>query len=94
MFYHINGTVAELEPSFAVIECAGVGFAVNISMNTAASLGVGEKVKLYISESIGENNFDLYGFMNKSEKQIDNYCYRGKISLKKKLEEMGFVYEK
>jgi len=77
MFYHINGTVAELEPSLAVIECAGVGFAVNISMNTATSLGVGEKVKLYISESIGENNFDLYGFMNKSEKR----CFEMLISV-------------
>jgi len=77
MFYHINGTVAELEPSLAVIECAGVGFAVNISMNTATSLGVGVKVKLYISESIGENNFDLYGFMNKSEKR----CFEMLISV-------------
>lgn len=37
---------------------------------------------------------EIAKIMNKSEKQIDNYCYRGKISLKKKLEEMGFVYEK
>ncbi len=77
MFYHINGTVTELELSLAVIECAGLGFAVNITMNTAASLGVGEKAKLFISEAIGENNFDLYGFMNKSEKR----CFEMLISV-------------
>ena len=69
MFYHINGIVSELEPNLAVVDCAGVGFAVNITMNTASALGIGEKAKLYISEAIGENNFDLYGFMNKSEKR-------------------------
>lgn len=69
MFYHINGIVSELEPNLAVVDCAGLGFAVNITMNTAAALGIGEKAKLYISEAIGENNFDLYGFMNKSEKR-------------------------
>jgi len=69
MFYHINGIVSELEPNKAVIDCGGVGFDISITMNTAASLAVGEKAKLYISESIGENNFDLYGFKTKSEKR-------------------------
>ncbi len=77
MFYHLNGKVAELEPSLAVIECAGVGFAVSITMNTAAALSVGDSTKLYISEAIGENNFDLYGFLNKSEKR----CFEMLISV-------------
>ncbi len=77
MFYHLKGTVAELEPSLAVIECAGVGFGVNITMNTAASLSVGDNARLYISEAIGENNFDLYGFLNKSEKR----CFEMLISV-------------
>lgn len=77
MFYHINGYVSELEPNLAVLECGGVGFAVNITMNTAASIKVGEKAKLYISEAIGENNFDLYGFKTKSEKR----CFEMLISV-------------
>ena len=77
MFYHINGTLSELEPGLAVVDCGGVGFAVNITMNTAASLSVGSKVKLYISEAIGESNFDLYGFMNKGEKR----CFEMLISV-------------
>ena len=66
MFYHINGIVSELEPNKAIIDCGGVGFDISITMNTAGGLAVGEKAKLYISESIGENNFDLYGFKTKS----------------------------
>lgn len=69
MFYHINGIISELEPNKAVIDCGGVGFDISITMNTAASLAAGERAKLYISESIGENNFDLYGFKTKSEKR-------------------------
>ena len=69
MFYHINGIVSELEPNKAIIVCGGVGFDISITMNTAGGLAVGEKAKLYISESIGENNFDLYGFKTKSEKR-------------------------
>ena len=77
MFYHLNGIVAELEPNLAVIECGGIGFAVSITMNTAANITVGEKIKLYISEAIGETNFDLYGFKNKSEKR----CFEMLISV-------------
>lgn len=69
MFYHIEGVVAELEPNFAVIECGGIGFAVNVSANTAAGLKNGAKAKMYISESVSENAFDLYGFGTKSEKR-------------------------
>jgi len=77
MFYHINGTLTELEANLAVIECAGLGFEVNVTMNTAAALKVGERAKLYISEAIGENNFDLYGFKNKAEKR----CFELLISI-------------
>ena len=69
MFYHIEGTVAELEPALAVIDCGGVGYALSITMNTASNLHIGAKVKLYVAESIGETNFDLFGFYTKSEKR-------------------------
>ena len=77
MLYHINGTLSELEPGLAVVDCGGIGFGINITMNTAATLSVGSKVKLFISEAIGENNFDLYGFMNKGEKR----CFEMLISV-------------
>lgn len=69
MLYHIDGTVAELEPSLAVIDCGGIGFALNITANTAAALKPGARAKLFVAEAIGETNFDLYGFVDKSEKR-------------------------
>ena len=70
MFYHINGPVAELEPTLAVIDCGGVGYALNITANTAGRLKLGEKAKLYVSESIGEDHFDLFGFSDKNERRF------------------------
>ncbi len=70
MFYHIEGTVEELEPSLAVISCGGVGYGLSITANTAAGLRRGSKAKLYVSESIGEDHFDLFGFLDKSEKRF------------------------
>ena len=69
MFYYIKGLVTELEPNFAVIDCGGVGYGLSISTNTVSSLRLNESVRLYVAESIGENNFDLYGFSTKSEKR-------------------------
>ena len=70
MFYHIEGKVAELEPTLAVIDCGGVGYALNVTAYTLSRLRLGEKAKLYVSESIGETNFDLFGFLDKSERRF------------------------
>ena len=70
MFYHIEGSVSEMEPTLAVIDCGGIGFALNVTANTLAGLKLGEKARLYVSESIGENNFDLYGFLDKNERRF------------------------
>ena len=69
MFYHLEGVVAEFDQNLVVIDCGGIGFAVNTTTNTMSRLHIGEKSKLYISESIGETNFDLYGFALKAEKR-------------------------
>ena len=70
MFYHIEGQLTDLEPALAVLDCGGVGYALNITANTAGGLRLGEKAKLYVSESIGENNFDLFGFLDKNERRF------------------------
>lgn len=69
MFNYISGTVAELEPNLAVLDCGGVGFALNVSLYTVQSIKLGEKTKLYTHESIKEDAFDLYGFSSKAEKR-------------------------
>lgn len=69
MFNYLNGTVTELEPNLAVVECGGVGFSLNVSLNTLRDLKLGEKTKVYLYESIREDAFELYGFSAKSEKR-------------------------
>ena len=69
MFYHIEGIVTELEPNLVVLDCGGVGYALNATMNTVSYIHMGDKVKLYVAEAIGENNFDLYGFYTKGKKR-------------------------
>lgn len=68
MFYHLEGTVAEFGQNLVVLDCGGIGFALNATVNTLSQLRTGERAKLYIAESIGENNFDLFGFADRSEK--------------------------
>ena len=46
-----------------------MGYALNATMNTVSYIHIGDKVKLYVAEAIGENNFDLYGFYTKGEKR-------------------------
>jgi len=70
MFHHIEGKVTELEPTLAVLDCGGIGFALNVTANTVAGLQLGDRAKLYVSESIGENNFDLFGFLDKNERRF------------------------
>lgn len=70
MFYQLEGKIAELSPDFAVVDCSGVGYEVYITPNTASALRTGEISRLYISEAIGEDHFDLYGFLTQSEKRF------------------------
>lgn len=69
MFYYLEGIVSDIDINLAVIDCGGVGYAVNTTANTLSRLKTKEKAKLYISESIKEDCFDLYGFSTLNEKR-------------------------
>lgn len=69
MFHHLRGTVTELLPNSAVIECGGVGFELNITAYTAAKLKAGEEAVLYVREQIREDAFDLCGFAGMDERR-------------------------
>ena len=70
MITHIQGRLVELNPAFVVIECNGVGYLLNISLNTYSKLGESESCRLYSHLVIKEDSHTLYGFHNKLERQI------------------------
>ena len=62
MFYYLDGTVAEILPGLAVIDCGGVGYACKTTNYTLSRLKQGQKAKLYTHLNVGEDIFELYGF--------------------------------
>lgn len=70
MFYYLKGTVAEIGQSSLVLDVNGIGFFINTSLKTLSSVKASAPARLYISESIGESNFDLYGFADLQEKRF------------------------
>jgi len=67
MFYYLDGTVAEILPYLAVIDCGGVGYACKTTNNTLAGLKRGQRGKLYTYLHVGEGIFELYGFATQNE---------------------------
>ena len=71
MIYYVSGPVALLEPGLAVIDCGGVGYGCRITAYTAGQLKLNQNARLYVTESIREDAFDLYGFISREEQR----CY-------------------
>ena len=69
MLYHVCGTVAEMEPNLAVIDCGGVGYACSTTNYTLSQLKKGDKVKLFTYMNVREDAVELYGFASRSELQ-------------------------
>ena len=70
MIEYVRGELAELSPAAAVIDCNGVGYAANISLNTYSAIQGKKNCKLYIYEAIREDAYVLYGFADKQEREI------------------------
>ena len=70
MIEYIRGELAELTPAMAVIEAAGVGYGLNISLNTYTALQGKKEARLYVYEAIREDAYVLYGFHNKKEREM------------------------
>ncbi len=71
MIYYVSGPVTVLEPNLAVIDCGGVGYGCRVTAYTAGQLKLNQSARLYITESVREDAFDLYGFISKEEQR----CY-------------------
>ena len=70
MIEYLKGELAEVTPTMAVIDCNGVGYGVNISLNTYSAIQHLKSVKLYIYEGIREDAYVLYGFATKQEREL------------------------
>ena len=74
MIEYIKGELAELTPALAVVEAAGVGYALNISLNTYSAIQGKKDVKLYVHEALvtggRDDSFTLFGFSNKQEREL------------------------
>lgn len=67
MFYYVSGTVAEIGPNLAVIDCGGVGYACATTNYTISQLKKGERAKLFTYLHVREEIFELYGFSSQQE---------------------------
>ena len=68
MITHIRGLLIEKSPTEVVIETNGVGYSINISLNTFSKLGSEDNIKLFTHQIIKEDSHSLYGFYEKSER--------------------------
>lgn len=70
MIEYIKGDIAEITPAMAVIDCNGMGYGINISLNTYSAIQNQRNTKLYIYEAIREDAYVLYGFSTKQEREL------------------------
>ncbi len=81
MIEYIQGELTELTPTLAVVEAGGVGYALNISLNTYTGVQGKKQAKLYVHEVLvaggRDDSFTLYGFASRQEREL----YRMLISV-------------
>lgn len=70
MIEYVRGELTEATPTYAVVEAHGVGYGLNISLNTYTDIQNKKEVKLYVFESIREDAYALYGFATKQERDV------------------------
>jgi Holliday junction DNA helicase RuvA len=70
MITQIKGRLVEKNPTYVVIDCSGVGYLLHISLNTFSALPESEAITLFSHLSVKEDSHTLYGFINKTEREI------------------------
>ena len=70
MITHIKGKLIEKNPTYVVVECNGIGYWLNISLNTSAQISDNESVFLYTHLLVKEDSHTLFGFKTKTEREI------------------------
>ena len=70
MFEYIKGELTEVAPAYAVVEAAGVGYFINISLTTYSVIEKESAIKLFIHHIVREDVEMLYGFATKEERDL------------------------
>lgn len=70
MIHHLKGKLVEKNPTHLIIECGGVGYFVNISLNTFSKISDSESIQIYTHLQVKEDSHTLFGFAEKSEREI------------------------
>lgn len=74
MIEYVKGELTELTPALAVVEAGGVGYGLNISLNTFSAIQGKQQVKLYVHEALvtggRDDSFTLYGFASRQEREL------------------------
>lgn len=70
MYEYLSGKLDELNPNYAVVECAGVGYFVNISLQTYSQLESLDQVRLYVHFIVRDDAQILYGFATRQEREL------------------------
>lgn len=70
MLDYIRGEVAEITPTYIVVDSSGLGYFVNISLNTYTALQKERSAKVYVHEAIREDAHVLFGFADKLEREM------------------------
>lgn len=70
MIEYIRGKIEELTPTYAVVECGGLGYLLNISLTTFTALEAKPEAKLLVHEAIREDAYQLFGFATEKERQL------------------------
>lgn len=70
MYNHIDGSVSELTPTYVIIEAGGIGYHINISLNTYTSIQGANKIKLLTHFSVKEDAHTLFGFYTEKERTM------------------------
>jgi len=70
MIHHLKGQLIEKNPTYLVVACNGVGYLVNISLHTFSLIPDSENISIYTHLHVKEDSHTLYGFYQKSERDI------------------------
>ncbi len=70
MYEYISGKLVKLSPSNATVDAAGIGYSIEISLNTYSSLNERKECQLFIHQAIREDAHVLFGFFQESEREM------------------------